>query len=180
MSLDNYSVLQKEPAEKIGIKLPLLKASNFDREAEVVNLENTLALIKNFQADSGWVMKSDEVNIQSDGTGISDDSPIIEAQFNKGNTSLHIKLVNNGQYNVAKLTSESSDENQKHSSAYSEQELYVRNNLAEQSGNNVARYRLWWQQESSGINEGRWKIIAQQFMGFSTEPLASSKKENAS
>ena len=186
MSLNNYKKLKKEGADKIGIKLPSLKAASINRESNILNLENTLTRINDFKADAGWLMQSDSVKIQSDSTGVSQDSPLIEAQFNKGNSSLHIKLVSNGQYSVVELTSEpivNSDsiaDSQQKNSAYSEQEIYVRNDLATQSGNNVANYRQWWQQENNGINEGRWQVIAQQFMGFSAEPSMDSKKENAS
>jgi hypothetical protein len=185
MSLSNYKKLQREGPNKIGIKLPSLKFANFNRQAEILNLENTLARINGFAADAGWLMQSDLVMIQPDSTGISHDSPLIEAQFNKGNSSLHIKLVNNGQYSVVALTSDSIDDSdsidnsQQKNSAYSEQELYVRNDLATQSGDNVANYRQWWQQDISGNNEGRWQVIAQQFMGFSAKSLVNSNKENA-
>lgn len=186
MSLNNYNKLQKEGADKIGIKLPSLKAASISRESNILNLENTLARINDFKADAGWLMQSDSVKIQSDSTGISQDSPLIEAQFNKGNNSLHIKLVTNGQYNVVELISDaiadsdSIDDSQQKISAYSEQKIYMRNDLAKESSNNVANYRQWWQQENSGIKEGCWQVIAQQFMGFSAEPSMDSKKENAS
>ena len=186
MSLNNYEKLQKEGATKIGIKLPSLKPANFNRQAEILNLENALARINDFAADAGWLMQSDNVMIQSDSTGISLDSPLIEAQFNKGNSSLHIKLVNNGQYNVVALTSDPIDDSdyidnsQQQNTAYNEQEIYVRNDLAKESGDNIANYRQWWQQETGGDNEGRWQVIAQQFMGFSTKSLVNSNKENAS
>jgi hypothetical protein len=186
MSLNNYNKLQKEGAAKIGIKLPSLTPANFSRQSETLNLQNTLTRINHFKADSGWLMKSDNVIIQSDSEGINNDSPLIEAQFNNSNNSLHIKLINNGQYNVVELTSDSIDDSnsidnsQQQNSAYSEQELYVRNDQAEKSGNNVANYRLWWQQENSGIYEGRWQVIAQQFSGFSTKPLIDRKKGKAS
>jgi hypothetical protein len=186
MSLNHYEKLQKEGATNIGIKLPSLKPANFNRHAEILNLENALVRINDFAADAGWLMQSDNVMIQSDSAGISHDAPLIEAQLNKGNSSLHIKLVNNGQYSVVALTSgsidnsDSIDNSQQQNSAYSEQELYVRNDLATQSGDNVANYRQWWQQDISGTNEGRWQVIAQQFMGFSTKSLVNSNKENAS
>lgn len=186
MSLENYNKLQHKNAEAIGIKLPVLTAAHLKRQTDTLNLANTLARINNFAADAGWLMQSDKVMIQSDSTGISHDSPLIEAQFNKGNSSLHIKLVNNGQYNVVKLTSDSIDDSdsidnsQQQNCAYSEQELYVRNDLAKESGDNVANYRQWWQQETGEINEGRWQVIAQQFMGFSSKSLVNSNKENAS
>ena len=136
MSLNNYNKLQKEGADKIGIKLPSLKAASISRESNILNLENTLARINDFKADAGWLMQSDSVKIQSDSTGISQDSPLIEAQFNKGNNSLHIKLVTNGQYNVVELISDaiadsdSIDDSQQKISAYSEQKIYMRNDLA--------------------------------------------------
>ena len=180
MSLENYNKLQHKNAEAIGIKLPVLTAAHLKRQTDTLNLANTLARINDFSADTGWLMQSDKVTIQSNSNKIDTDSPLIEAQFNKGNSSLHIKLVNNGQYSVVELTSDSVESNPQQNSAYSEQALFLRNDLADKSANTLASYRLWWQQETSGNNDGRWQVIAQQFMGFSADSLVDTKKENAS
>ena len=180
MSLENYTDLQQKNAQDIGIKLPVLTAAHLKRQANILNVENTLARINDFSADTGWLMQSDKVTIQNTSSGVDSDSPLIEAQFNKGNSSLHIKLVNNGQYSVVELTTDSVESGQQQNSAYSEQALFLRNDLANKSGNALASYRLWWQQESSGNNNGRWQVVAQQFMGFSADSLVDTKKENAS
>jgi hypothetical protein len=42
----------------------------------------------------------------------------------------------------------------------------IRQNLKEHA--TYANYRLWFQLETEGSNEGRWLPIAQQFIGFDT------------
>ena len=153
-----YNQLQADITE---LDLPKIHNAYLTISTQFLNVEQLTAIIEAFSATQGWVQYSDKVVIS---TQTPSKPNILEAQYcNDKKESLHIKHHKCGSYLVNTLCTK---ESAAHEQFYTEQALIVRNNLKEQAS--TANYRIWWQLESEGVNEGRWLPLAQQFLGFST------------
>ncbi|PKI12732.1 hypothetical protein [Colwellia sp. 12G3] len=155
-SLTQYEHLKADISE---LELPKVYSANLTVKTEVVSVRQLVIVIETFSATQGWVQYSDELVISAQAPSKPN---ILEAQYcNAKNDSLHVKLQQGDSY---LLTSFLVEETKAEKQFYTEQQLIIRNNLKEQA--TTASYRLWWQLESEGVNEGRWLPLAQQFLGF--------------
>jgi hypothetical protein len=157
-SLTQYNQLISNISE---LELPQVNGANISLQTQLVAAEQLETAITTFSPSQGWVQYSDELVISSKPPVKNN---ILEAQFcNDNENSLHIKLQQGSQYLVTTLTKETESTVNQY---YTEQTLVIRQNLKEHA--TYANYRLWFQLETQGHNEGRWLPIAQQFIGFDT------------
>jgi len=157
-SLTQYNQLISNIPE---LELPQAKGANITLQTLIVPAEKLAKAIASISPSQGWIQYSDELVISSKPPVKNN---IVEAQFcNDNENSLHIKLQQGSQYLVTTLTKETESSINQY---YTEQKLVIRQNLKEHA--TYANYRLWFQLETEGSNEGRWLPIAQQFIGFDT------------
>jgi hypothetical protein len=161
-SITQYNELKTHISE---LELPNVSSAKLTMHANMVSLSELTQAIEKFSATQGWVQYTDELVVSAQ---VPSKPYIIEAQYcNAKNHSLHIKLQQGDIYQLSTfIVEESNNEKQSESQFFTEQKLIVRNNLKEQAVS--ANYRLWWQLENEGVNEGRWLPICQQFLGFNT------------
>lgn len=154
--LNQYEQLKTTITE---LELPKGISANLTVQTTVINIAELAATIDMFSPSCGWVQYSDEVVISAKTPSKIN---ILEGQFcNVKNDSLHIKLQQGSDYLVTRFIVKKAVTADQF---YTEQPLIVRSNLKEQA--NLANYRIWWQLEKEGVNEGRWLPLAQQFLGF--------------
>lgn len=166
MSLTTYNKLGQDPT--LETRLPQLTSAQLSRtEHSNQTAKEVINLINSFEPQQGWVSYRDKVEITAS-------APIneyfIEAQYCRGENSLHIKLTTNNRYqviqlNVSKVVNHSLDTTEK---VYQEQNLVLRNHFQEEEKTETVTYRLWWQQDNNKESQhfGRWLPLAQQFVGF--------------
>ncbi|KLV01459.1 hypothetical protein ABT56_22135 [Photobacterium aquae] len=163
MSLDNYFKLQAhscDEADLLGAVLPKLITASLSVKSQTLSAEQTISEIADFAAEQGWLMLRDGIELCLSAPERRD---FIEGEWCRGDRSLKIKLIGHDQYLVTEFApSEATQVTQ----AYSEQQIYLRNELKEQTDCNTACYRFWWQQEQSSEHRGRWVPLVQQFIGF--------------
>jgi hypothetical protein len=161
MSLANYQRLQQSSrasTAQLGCTLPVMNGGTLTCQSSVQNAAATREMIASFKAKQGWFMMRDQLII--DATPPTGDD-FIEGEWCNGQNSLKVKLLYADQYQLTKMTQTTATTP---SQAYTEQTVYLRNDLIN-AQHNVALYRLWWDLQQ-GDNQGRWLPLAQQFAGF--------------
>lgn len=160
MSFEHYQQLQsasQQNSQLLGVKLPVLHSGYLDVQHSLLNFTEVCATVKTFAPNQGWVMYRDSVT-QSNQIPERDD--LIEAEYSKNERSLTIKLINHNQYSVSTLTTQASGETPM---AYKTQTILGQKRIGEHL---AMQYRLWYKQQTEGMNQGRWQAFAQQFIGF--------------
>jgi hypothetical protein len=156
------SFLAYQTLDDVGVKLPKLTEAKLAIETNTLSESEVISVIDDFIPVQGWIQYRNETILS---TVTPNRTDIIEAQYcDSKKNSLHIKLVQNNKYLITKFSHTIDSNNPQ---VYSEQLIELRTNLksSEQNIEN-AIYRLWWQQESIGLDEGRWQPFVQQFIGF--------------
>lgn len=166
MSLAAYQSL-----DDLGVELPKLTKAELIIETKKLTMAEIKNAISEFSPQLGWIQYRDEVKIS---VAVPERTDVIEAQYcDDKQNSLQIKLLQNNEYLITRLTQTGDISNHQ---VYSEQAIELRNNLKSSENNNEnALYRLWWQQGNDGVQEGRWYPLVQQFIGFD---VRSNNKES--
>ena len=156
MTLPAYQTLASDENRAIiGAKLPALKAGDLQIQSERLPYNALQAKVQPFLAGQGWVMCRGEVLRQ---TELPAEHDLLEAEYCLGEQSLHIRLEQPGLYRCALFTA-----NPEGTLLYRDQLVHSR-----EGGKQVLCYRLWWQLGTTAPDEGRYRPLAQQFLGFST------------
>ena len=164
MSLQSYQQLQSESQENaalLGNRLPNMTLADITIDAKQLTTTETLAAIKAFDAQQGWIMYRDSVQITTEAPTRTD---VIQGEWvNNGNTR-KVKLLGTNCYQVIYFLQDNNDK----TTAFTDQQVVLRNNLKGQY--NTITYRLWWQLAEQGEQqEGRWLPLTQQFIGFNQD-----------
>jgi len=174
MSLENYQKLHYESLQNeamVGNRLPDLEAGLLEINTQELNLSQVVAHIAEFKANASWVMFSDRVEINNFNP---DQGYIVEGEWSKGEQTLNLKLLQNDSYILTHFISKKTEQSEM---VCTEQTIYLRPELKEQTDANACRYRFWWQQVQGGGQKGRWQPLAQQFIGFTaTEDIEPSSQ----
>ncbi|MGD6740197.1 hypothetical protein ACN08N_19320 [Photobacterium leiognathi subsp. mandapamensis] len=149
----------QQEKQSLGVTLPTLTEQDVHIESNIIQASDLAGVIAQFTPTSGWVCYRDDVVISAD---VPTRLDIIEAEYCAGDHSLMIKQHYGDEYLVVRFMPQLQAEQQQ---AYKKQTMLVRNNLKEYAM--YAHYRIWYTQLTDNVNLGRWKPIAQQFMGFS-------------
>lgn len=153
MSLIAYEKLTKLPSTKLGVQLPKLQQGNLQISSSVLGYEELLQKVNGFAPEAGWVMARDKVTRTLELPKATD---LLEAEFCHGSQSLHVRLEAEGKYRCTQLFSQKEG-----SMLYRDQTIFARD-----KGGLMLVYRLWWQIAAGGIDDGRVRPLAQQFIGF--------------
>lgn len=175
MSLTDYQALQqktKDEAEIFGCVLPPMVGASLDCQSTTHTAAQVHTLINDFNAQQGWVMTRDQVLIDAS-ADVLFERDIIEGEWCSGDNSIKVKLLNGDTYQVTTMCLANEQSEQQ---AYSEQTLFLRNQLKSEQQDTVL-YRLWWQL-GSGEYQDRWQPVAQQFIGFAKH-LIENKETSA-
>lgn len=160
MSFEHYQQLQstsQQNSELLGVKLPALQYGYLDVQHKLLNFTEVCAAVKAFSPSQGWVMYRDNV---SQSNQIPERHDLIEAEYSQGESSLSIRLINPNQYSVSTLTMQATGATPM---AYKTQTILGQKRIGEHL---AIQYRLWYKQQTEGMNQGRWQAFAQQFIGF--------------
>ncbi len=174
MSFTNYQQLQQKSAQDprlVGNRLPQLNAVSLEITAQEINLSEVCTQIREFNANAGWVMFRNRLEINN---VAPEQDFILEGEWSNGEHSLSVKLLQDDCYVLTRFIT---TESQQSTIVNTEQILYLRPELKSQTDANACRYRLWWQQAEEGTQKGRWLPLAQQFIGFTqAEDIEQSSK----
>ena len=160
MTLPAYQTLASDENRAIiGAKLPALKAGGLQIQSERLPYSALQAKVQPFLAGQAWVMSRGAVLRQ---TELPAEHDLLEAEYCLGEQSLHIRLEQPGLYRCTQLT------------AQTDGDLLYRDQLvhSREGGKQLLCYRLWWQLGTEAPDEGRYRPLAQQFLGFSTHSAA--------
>lgn len=175
MSLKNYQQLYSNSQKDntlLGVNLPKLNPGYLSVNHTTLNVDQVTKIIADFIPTQGWVMYSDSIDVT---TQINSEKNIIEAQFNNGDNTLNIKLIDHNRYSVCTMQIQTTGQE---TMAYKNQVMLVQkrhmvNQFSDKTPNynNLIKYRLWYKQQSTGAARGRWEAFAQQFIGFTGEVI---------
>lgn len=174
MSVNHYQSLQalssQEP-ETLGVILPKLTHARISIHSVSCNVDKVINAVTELKPDQGWVMYSNTVKVSP---SIPERTDMVEGEWCNHEETIKVKYLGGGNYLVTTMAVESTADA---TQAYSEQVVYLNDNIVEditknkveQTENqeiNSAIYRLWYQQEQAGDHQGRWLPLVQQFIGF--------------
>ncbi|WP_162300261.1 hypothetical protein [Salinivibrio sp. HTSP] len=163
MSLSPYHTLQHQSDvdnTKLGVSLPPLHAGVLQLTQSMLSFDDVCSQIHTFAPQQGWVMYRDSV---ASSVRIPARDDLIEAEYCHGNDSLQIQLVGPNRYSVCAMTHQACDSSHAADMAYQHVSLIGDVRLG---NHQYVQYRLWYQQQTDQVQQGRWIPLAQQFMGF--------------
>ncbi|OOF09526.1 MULTISPECIES: hypothetical protein [unclassified Salinivibrio] len=163
MSLPQYHTLQQQSDvdnTKLGVTLPRLHAGVLHIAQSMLSFDDVCSQIHAFSPQQGWVMYRDSVTST---TQIPSRDDLIEAEYCHDNDSLQVRLVGPNRYSVCAMTHQASDASHTVSMVYQHVSLIGDVRLGDHQ---YVQYRLWYQQQTDHVQQGRWIPLAQQFIGF--------------
>lgn len=161
MTLSAYTHLTSQRPEALGIMLPAISQGQLTVTSMVLSYEQLVNEVDTFEPQHGWVMTKAKVQRA---VALSVEPDLLEAEFSHADSSLHIRLESPGLYRCIRFSTEFSGD-----MLWRDQEVFAR----ETNGSKL-RYRLWWQKGAAGIDEGRYRPVAQQFIGFVSDTSAEA------
>ncbi|PVZ80645.1 hypothetical protein C9426_32705 [Serratia sp. S1B] len=163
MSIEAYQRLYQGSKESDVV--PQLTSAAISITGTTATLEQVVQRIGEFQAYEGWYSSRDQVVINA---SLLNPVSLLEGEWYRDGQSLQVKLIADDCYRVIQISPISEGDTLQ---VYSAQKIYLRDTL-KQEGVTQACYRLWWQREQQGEQEGRWLPLVQQFVGFCFEGSA--------
>lgn len=154
MILQAYQHLVRLDASKLGAELPKLSQGSLVISSRLLSYAELQQQWQGFNPTQGWVMARGEVTRS---TTLPGENDLLEAECSKGNNSLQVRLEQPGVYRCTVMQAADNGD-----MVYRDQQVHSR-----ESSNLQLVYRLWWQLGSDAY-EGRYRPLAQQFIGFYT------------
>lgn len=165
MSIENYQKLQKQSEDDnslLGMVLPQLNLGSLNTEQQLLDTQQTIQFINELAPTQGWILYRDKLELSARAPERKD---FIEAEYSNGQDSLLLKLIGDNQYSVCLMKLETNGSGM----VYKTQQLNIREALG---GAQLAEYKIWFKQDTTELNQGRWEPFAQQFIGFT--PLSKN------
>lgn len=163
MSLESYQQLQLQASDLI-VGLPTLTSASLKLSATRSTFSELIEQINALSPSAGWQMYRDETTALA---SVPNREDLIEAQYSNGSNSIHVKHQNDV-FIVTTFTTSTSVNNHQ---VFKAQVLQLSNKVKPLS---EAVYHIWYQCESdeNSPQQGLWKPLAQQFIGFNKEVSA--------
>ena len=159
MSLQSYQQLQQ--ASNLIVGLPTLTSASLQLSATRNTFNELVEQINALNPSAGWQMYRDETTALA---SVPSREDLIEAQYSNGANSLHIKQQNDAFMVTTFTTSTRVNDHQ----VFKVQVLQLSNKVKPLS---EAVYHIWYQRQNveNSQQQGLWRPLAQQFIGFNKE-----------
>lgn len=152
MTLQAYQQLVQQDASKLGAELPMLSPGTLSISSQLLSYAELQQQWQAFQPEHGWVMARGDVHRS---TTLPGEHDLLEAECSAGKNSLQVRLERPGVYRCTLLQAQDSG-----AMFFRDQRVQSR------EGRLQLVYRLWWQPGTEPADEGRYRPLAQQFIGF--------------